>query len=337
LKDVRVILAILLVITLLGATLGGYFYHSAKTKEIALKDSEIVQLQASITQIGVLLEAYTVTADVKMGQKILETDLTPIQVPTSMSNGLVLDKAELIGKHYKLDLTAGTAVSKDVVYAEPLTDDMRLVDLVLHSIPVGLKVGQFVDVRIALPLGEDFISIPHKKVAAINAGVLKLVINEEDIHTYNSMLIDSLLYPGTQMYAVEYLEGGVQKAADSFYPVSKNILAVAQKDPNLLTAIKSDILQRRTALEVGLDAMQTEQSKLARENIDIILTTGRSRLQESVVEASRDHEVKAAQQAEIDKANEAAIAAQQAADAAAAAAAEAAKNAPPVAPPATGG
>lgn len=318
LRDVKVILAILLVLTWLGAGLGGFFYHSAKAKEIETKNAEVAKLTNDITQIGALLTAFTVSTDVKMGQEITETNIVPIQVPTSMSNGLVLDKAELIGKHFKLDLTAGTALNKDAIYEEELTDDMRLVDVVLHTIPVGLKVGQFVDVRIALPLGEDFIAIPHKKVAAINAGVLKLVVNEQDIHTYNSMLIDSLLYPGTQMYAVEYLEGGVQKAADAFYPVSKNILAVAQKDPNLLTAIKSDILTRRTALETGLEAMQTEETKKSRESIDQILTLGRAKLQDSVLEASRDHLVKSEQQAELDRAKaaeEAAIAAQQAAQA----------------------
>lgn len=291
LKNLKVLLSLLLVLTWVGGGAGGYLFYVFKQKEIANKDAEIKTLKDSINQLGELVTVYTVASDVKMGKKIEETDLVPMQIPSSMATNLVQDPKEIIGKYYKVDLKAGTAISKDVVYEEELTDDLRLVDLVLHTIPVGLKVGSYVDVRISLPLGEDFIAIPHKKVYAINGGVIKLAINERDIHAYNSMLIDSLLYPGTQLYAVEYLEGGAQKPADAYYPVSKNVLAIAQKDPNLIDAIKADILQRREALEHGLEAIQTDENQMARERLDIILQRGRERLQESFAEAEREHEL----------------------------------------------
>jgi hypothetical protein len=302
LKEVKVLLSVLLVLTwLVGGSLG-YFYYASNTKQLKERDTKVVQLNTQVKQIGELVTAYTVNADVKMGKKIEDTDLKPIQVPTSMATNLILDSSEIIGKYYKLSLTAGSAISKDAIYSSELTDDMRLYDVVLNNIPVGLKEGTYVDVRISLPLGEDFVAIPHKKVASINAGVLKLAINETDIHTYNSMLIDALLYPGTSMYAVEYLEGGVQKAADAYYPVSNNILSVAQKDPNLLDAIKSDIMQRRAVLETGLNQVARPKDS-QRESLDLILQRGREKYQSTMTEASKQQVLEAEKAAAEAKVN----------------------------------
>lgn len=283
LKDLRVILVILLVISWAGAGLGGYFYHTEKTKQLALKDEEILAMNTTLDQIGELVTAYAVSSDVVTGKKIDESDLTPIDVPISMVTNLALDPEEIIGKYFKTGLTAGTALSSDMVYADEITDDQRLLDVVVHNIPVGLKEGSFVDVRITLPKGEDFVAMAHKKVHTISGGVLKLVVTEKDIHTYNSMLIDSLIYPGTTLYAIEYLEGGIQSGADTYYPLSSNVLAIAQKDPNLLEAIKSDIVHRRDSLETGLVAIEDEE-------LTRTLERGREKHQESITDAEREFE-----------------------------------------------
>lgn len=131
----------------------------------------------------------------------------------------------------------------------------------------------------------------HKKVQSISGGVLKLVVTERDIHTYNSMLIDSLIYPGTTLYAIEYLEGGIQSGADTYYPLSSNVLAIAQKDPNLLDAIKSDIIHRREALETGLESVDDEE-------ITRTLERGREKHQESITEAEREFQRRMEQLAE---------------------------------------
>lgn len=292
LRDIRVILVILLVLTYVTVFLVGYLYITSTNKTLGEKDTKILQLEDSLKQIGELVPAFTIASDVRMGKKIEETDLVQIEVPVSMSKNLIQDKNELIGKFYKTNLTAGTVLTTDVVYDFELTDDMRLFDVVLHNIPVGLKPGSYVDVRIAMPMGEDFIALAHKRVYDINAGVLKLAVTEKDIHTYNSMLIDSLIYPGTKLYAVEYIEAGAQKPADVYYPISKNVLAVAQKDPNLLEAIKSDILKRREVLEASLQGILPDDETSGREELDKILERGREKYSALILEAERENQRK---------------------------------------------
>lgn len=299
LRNPKVLLSLFLVLSWLIAGGGGYFMYSSNQKALAEKDNKLATLQQSIDQVGQLVTAYKVVADVKTGKKIEDTDITEIQVPASMATNLITDRSKIVGKNYRLNLTAGTAISTELVADEKITDDMRLFDVVLHNMPVGLKVGSYIDIRISLPLGEDFIAIPHKKVVDIIGGTVKLAINESDIHIYNSMLVDSLLYPSTQIYATEYLEGGIQTAADSYYPMSKNILAVAQRDPNLLSAIKSDILKRRSHLDNSLSSVKKD--KATQESVDSVLQRGKEQYQEVFSEASREYQLRAERDAEKQK------------------------------------
>lgn len=295
LKDLKVVLGILLVLSWLVAAGGGFFYHTIKTNQLEEKDLKIASLETSLEQIGELVTAYTVTSDTEMGKEILDTDIQSIQVPISMATNLIQNSEEIIGKHYRLDLAEGTALSPALIYEEELTDDLRLFDVVLNTIPVGIKEGSYVDVRISLPLGEDFIAMAHKKVHSINGGVLKLAVTEHDIHSYNSMLVDSLLYPGTNMYAIEYMEGGVQQAADTYYPISTNVIPIAQRDPNLLQAVKTNILTQRESLEKGLNGRGIKD-----EDVDTTLEAGRELYRSSFVEAEQDLKVRLELQKQAD-------------------------------------
>lgn len=294
LKDLRVIFAVLLVLTWIVGGVGGFLYYKKVSSELQNKDLEIENLQYSLSQVDVMVTAYAVASDVEMGQKIEDSHLIPVEVPMGISDNFILSKEDLVGKYYKVDLSAGTPLTNDVVIDMEVTDDMRLFDVVVHTVPIGLEVGSYVDVRITLPLGEDFIGLAHKRVFDINGNLLKLAVTEDDIHAYNSMLVDSIIYPGTQIYAVEYIQGAAQKPADNYYPVSPNVLAIAQKDPNLITAIKADMLQRRGNLEASLSLVSDERTL---ENLSRILERGKQDYQSSFIEAGRIFERRMAEEA----------------------------------------
>lgn len=288
LKDLRVILVIILVISWIAAGFLFYYFKTTSDAQLSNKDVEIAELQNSLTQIGELVPAYIVNADVPSGKKVEEADLQLIEVPVSMSTNLISDIDEIVGKYYKLGMTSGSVITVDCLYAEQLTDDLRLFDIVTHTNPIGLKAGSFVDIRIQMPMGEDYVAISHRKVIEINSGVIKVAVTENDIHTYNSMLVDSILYPGTQIYAVEYLEGGIQKPAEAYYPAATNILAIAQKDPNLLSAIKEDMLVRRGILETSLTAAGVGLSEKDQEELTKVISKGKENILKSISESQKE-------------------------------------------------
>lgn len=304
LKDTKIILALLLVVSWIVAGLTCYFIYSSKDKQITELKEEVATLQKTMTDMGDLVPAYVLQDSVEMGEKVEDKDFTEVQVPSTLATGMIQDITEFEGKNYRMDLKGGTALTQDDLYTDKITDDMRLLDVVLNTIPVGLKPNTYVDIRMTMPDGKDYIAISHKQVKDINSGVLKVAVNEHDIHTYNSMLIDSLMYVGSQMYAVEYVEGGIQKASDTYYPLSKKIATLANKDPNLLTAIKADILKKRKDLEGNLTSV-TDGENITQIEIDTILESGREKFRDAYNEASIDYNIK--EEREAEKAREAEI------------------------------
>lgn len=260
LKDIRIIIIIVLVLFLI---IGGVFFYMFKTDQeeaLAAKDSEIAALEGEIAAIGELVPAYTVAADVPSGKEIEESDLTLIDVPLSMATNLVQDSAELVGKHFKLGMTAGSVITSDCVYEEVITSDMRYYDLMVDVVPIGLQEGSFVDIRIRFGTGADYVGITHRQVVEINGNCLKLILTEEDIQVFSSMLVDMLVFSsdfrlqedlnkngriddgeeievsaiGSYLYAVEYVEGGIQEKSTKTYAPSEVVQAIMSEDPNIL-------------------------------------------------------------------------------------------------------
>lgn len=283
LKDLRVILALVLVITLIGAGLGFYFVTRNNKQVVADKETKIQELNAQLSSIEATIPVVILATDVVKGKIVEEADITYVEIPESAAALCLRDFSELTPAqgetmYYKSDLSAGTFLTRDCFYSEVLTSDLRYYDIVTHQNPIGLEADSYVDIRIQLPMGDDYVGLSHKRIIQLNSGVLKLILNEEEIHIYNSMLVDSMLYPGTQIYAVEYVEGGIQDAAIAFYPISSTIYSVAESDPNLLSAIQQDIRLRRQSMEGKLEVAGMGLSEKDMENLNKIISSGRSNI-----------------------------------------------------------
>lgn len=278
LKDIRVILIIVLVLFLIIGGVLFYLFKVDMDEKLLAKDADIEALQSEIAAIGELVPAYTVAADVPSGKEIEESDLTLIDVPLSMATNLVQDAEELIGKHFKLPMTAGSVITIDCVYEEVITNDMRYYDLIVDVLPIGLKAGSYVDIRIKFGTGTDLVGIVHRQVAQVNGNTLKMILTEEDIQTYSSMLVDNIVYNisfksandengdgrvdeadiikavGSYIYPVEYIMGGVQSEATAFYSPSSYVQAIISKNPNIdeRTFTAEELMLRRKWIESGI-------------------------------------------------------------------------------------
>ena len=253
-------------------------------------------MNASIAEIGELVPAYTVAIDVPDGKVIEETDLVPIEVPLSMANNLVSDPSEIVGKHFKVPMTAGSVITIDCIYEEVVSADMRFYDVIVDVVPIGLEAGSFVDIRIKFGTGADFVGISHRRVAEVNENVLKLVLTENDIHMLSSMTVDNIVFNqnftatydvnndgkvnendrldpiGSYIYAVEYVMGGVQDKAGEYYSPSPLVQGIMAKDPNIMNMELSanDLALKRKLIEAGLQDTTTTAEKIRNEVTDAI-------------------------------------------------------------------
>lgn len=278
LLDLRVILIVLLIVSWVVVGIFFFKFKGDTEAQLAAKDTQIADLETSLSEIGELVPAYVVASDVPSGKQVEESDVTEIDVPLSMSDNLVTDYEELIGKYFKLGMPAGTVITNNAIYEEIITPDMRYYDVLVDVVPIGLQAGSFVDIRIKYGTGTDTIGISHRQVAQVNGNCLKLILTEEDIHMFSSMLVDNIVFNtkfavnkdinndgeinsddaieniGSYIYAVEYVEGGVQNKADSFYSPSAIVQAILNGDPNMgeLAVSPEDLILKRSLNLLGI-------------------------------------------------------------------------------------
>lgn len=235
------------------------------TAQIEEYENELASYEDRFTTV------YQLATDVKANNTVMATDLQACEADiSSIPENVITDPDELSSMMYKIDLTQGTYLTTDMVTSELLTDDMRELDIVLDEVPIGLKEGDHVDVRVSFPLGQDYIAMTHKKVLNITDNVLKLVVNEDDFYTYESLKTDHSYYKSTKMYAVKYVEAGLQASAQTYYPVSLDVLKTRILDPNIETGDYSDIIKSREQLELQLQTMVVEQEDTVTNKEDLI-------------------------------------------------------------------
>lgn len=270
---------------------------------IDTQNQQISNLESSLTEIGPLITGYVVTRDVRPGERITEENidelLYEVSVPEKLTLQLVGDndegvedtviqsKSELMNMYFKIGLREGTVITLEDVIAEDIEDSWRYYDLILDDSPVGIQAGDYVDIRISFPFGEDFIAISHKKIEEINTGVLKLILDEQEILTYNSMLLDKALYGGVNIYAVEYVDGGAQNKAENFYPIQVSLSEISHMDPNILEDVKQEMILKRQVLDNAIGGTIDEKTEKELSKIQSNIEKNRSNVTKDLAAAQK--------------------------------------------------
>ena len=252
-KTLLIVLFTLVLICVAGA--GVYVVYLKKVdyeEQILDAESQNYKLQGELDSIGEMVAVYQTAYDVSSGTEVKESDITSAEVPAKVAGAYVQDPNDIIGKYYKLNIPEGTPLLDSMVFDFPVSEDMRYLDVVCDEVPIGLEVDDYVDVRISFTFGQDFISMTHKRVAAIYGKTVKLIVDQRDVYTYESMKVDKSIYSGTKIYAIEYLEGGSQTEASNYYPMRTEVLATLVQDPNINSDLSSFTLVNRAFLEKQL-------------------------------------------------------------------------------------
>ena len=166
-KKILIIVGVLLGLGLSGAAtffVTNYF-HNRETEQLT---SQIATLNANLEAIGPIVTCYTVQSATFPGQEITEDLIVEQSIPSSFKNDSFATMEDLVGLYSKVAITPGTPITKDMVMSEKIVDSMREVDISGNRWPIGLKEGDYVDLRITYPRGEDFIVLSHKRVMCVH-------------------------------------------------------------------------------------------------------------------------------------------------------------------------
>lgn len=156
----------------------------------------------------------------------------------------------------KIKLEAGTVLTRDmiitndnemykfVVKEDPQTkqknvsiiknSSYRMGEYNMLVLPTKLMAGEYIDIRLQLPTGEDFIVISKKYVEDTNATTVWLKMSEEEILTLNSAMVEAYIIKGAKLYANTYVVPGEQDEATVTYIPTKGVRDLIKNDPNVV-------------------------------------------------------------------------------------------------------
>lgn len=135
----------------------------------------------------------------------------------------------------KIDVPAGTIVTKDMVVesGKETTNDERILEYNMIILPSQLKNGDYVDIRLSLPNGQDYIVLSKKRVEGTDATGLWMKVDELEIMTMNNAIVEAYMIEGAKLYALQYTEAGMQEKSIPTYAVSGDVYYAMMNNPNI--------------------------------------------------------------------------------------------------------
>ena len=249
-----------------GIYLGLQTYNEQKSRIEELKD-EIDTLEWLISAYGETVDCYKIKpgVEVRHGTEFRLEDIEVMSMPESMlTEQYVSNPSLLSGAVYRVDCAPGTPLVWDLFVFEDVGQTERYYDLVADVFPIEPAVGQYYDLRIVMPKGQDYVVLSKKRVVNFYNSAIRVKLDEEEIHQYQSALVDTFLNPGTYLYVTTYIEPNMQKSATTYYPVGTYIMQIMELDPNIVMLAEQDIvLRRRTIFEAGLNERNATPDEIA--------------------------------------------------------------------------
>ncbi len=241
------------------------FFLLQKIKTINEAKEALEQLQKNV---------FVATTDLESGQIITMDDFTMSKVQTTMDteqivndddfvemdeegNVVVNEDNETIPKEVmmKINVPAGTMVTKDMIVetGNKIEDSQRIAEYNMILLPSHLKNGDYIDIRLSLSSGQDYIVLSKKRVFGCTEQSVWLRLNEDEILTLNNAIVESYYITGSKLYAFPYIEPGTQLAATTTYVPSEDVVTMIKNSPNVTN-------EAREALASKLNLMSSVRS-----------------------------------------------------------------------------
>lgn len=146
----------------------------------------------------------------------------------------------------KIEVPAGTIVTKNMVEEidDQTTDSQRIQEYNMILLPSQLVNGDFIDVRISLPSGQDYIVLSKKCVLGTSETSVWLKVTEEELLTLNNAIVEAYTVAGAKLYAIPYTEAGLQAQAIPTYTVSQAVLDLIYSDKNITQEARDALATR---------------------------------------------------------------------------------------------
>ena len=205
-----------------------------KKKETAIIYKQVYVTSQSVISGGNISESVTL--------KKMDSSIVPADAITTFNSDIYLTEKATA----KIGLEAGTVLTTNMVNADGqvLTSDLRLQEYNMVILPTYIKVGDFIDIRLRLPSGEDYIVLSKKYVERTDVNTIWIKVGEDEILTMSSAIVEAYIMNGSLLYANTYTDAGIQSAATPTYVVKNSVINLMNSDPGITAAAKTALVAR---------------------------------------------------------------------------------------------
>lgn len=236
------LLGMFLAIVIMGAVVGYLLYLIKGYKD------EQDSIRKSQKEVCVL------SADVNSGDSITSGSLTKVvamadSVPSDAITASALTEKSVA----KVNLKKGTIITSALIQDsddKTTNNDVRIQEYNMLKISSQIKTGDYIDVRLRLPSGLDYIVVSKKKVEVPQiAGVdsentIWVNMTEDETLLMSEAIVETYTMKGAILYTTSYVEPGMQNAATPTYVATESVVNLITNDPNVIDEAKSAVYAR---------------------------------------------------------------------------------------------
>ena len=242
---------------------------------------------------GKEVTAYVLNRDIKSGEKVTADMFTPISTYQSMvpqnyinsANVASLDENKALIA--KIDMSKNTVVTTNSVVTEDqaVTNDIRTMEYNMFTLPINVDIGDFVDIRITFPNGQDYIIASKKEIKNIQGNTITFELPEQDILMLNSAIVESYIMTASNIYIAKYVEPGLQEKATNTYTPTAEVIKLIASDSNIVSSAKKELAEK-----FNTDLRNNDMNSSSRQYSENALTNVEAGLKQQIENAQKARE-----------------------------------------------
>lgn len=220
--------------------------------------------------------AYVLKQDVKSGDKINSSMLQETQVIQDVIPTDFISKADITENTVaKVNLTKGSVLSKALIQESDakITSDLRQQEYNMIVLPQYLENGDYIDIRLRLANGQDYIVVSKKQVQNSAEDTVWLNMYEEETVAMSNAIVEAYKMKGAKLYATTYVEPGSQANATPTYVPSAEVINLINADRNITEEARRALAERytteaRARRENDINSQLNSYAEEAKDNVE---------------------------------------------------------------------
>ena len=221
-------------------------YKQKNEKEEIENSKETVYVLKKDVTAGTNIAKTNDKGEISISDILTAVEVTKDAVPKTAITASNYKTAITANSLFKIDLKSSTVLSTEmIIESEDKTqDDIREQEFNVIVLPTQLKENDYIDIRLQLPSGEDYIVVAKKKVLKADEITMWINLSEDEILTLSNAIVEAYQIEGSKLYATTYIEPGIQNKATVTYVPTLSVSQLINSDPNVVQEAKNKLGER---------------------------------------------------------------------------------------------